>query len=70
MCVNNWFNCFQIVIFGGFDGVSYLDDLYVLDVGKVDKFLKVISLTETCTWSIPKNTGSAPSPRAGHTGIS
>lgn len=45
-----------MIIFGGWNGIDYFNDLYVLDL-------------EVMAWSQPGCTGPAPSPRQGHTAI-
>ena len=43
----------QLVLFGGHDGTTMLNDLHVLSI-------------DTMTWSTPQLGGAVPSPRAGH----
>ena len=46
----------KMLIFGGWNGKLFYNDLYLLDL-------------EVMAWSQPKCTGPAPSPRQGHTAI-
>ncbi|CAD8066861.1 unnamed protein product [Paramecium sonneborni] len=46
----------KMIIFGGWNGIDYFNDLYVLDL-------------EVMAWSQPACTGPSPTPRQGHTAI-
>ena len=45
-----------MLIFGGWNGKDYFNDLYILDL-------------EVMAWTQPKCDGPTPSPRQGHTAI-
>jgi len=46
----------RMLIFGGWNGKAFFNDLYILDL-------------EVMAWSQPTCNGPAPSPRMGHTAI-
>ncbi|XP_024523561.1 rab9 effector protein with kelch motifs [Selaginella moellendorffii] len=60
----------KLYVFGGTDGTSPLDDLFVLDTGKrvlsIFFFLFLSSDAATNTWGKPDVFGDVPAPREGH----
>jgi hypothetical protein len=47
-----------VIVFGGFNGKSYLDDLYILDSSAI--------ANGTVQWSLVSTKGQLPSPRYAH----